>query len=136
MNKLETWHDSHSVNCIGLHIVWCTKFRNKVLTEPVALTLKRLIGETCSEYHWACRTVEVMPEHVHLFIQIHPTDRPIDVVRTLKSITAVGIFYAYPDLKKNKFWGSGLWSRGAYYSSVGQISQETVIKYIASQKSK
>lgn len=136
MEKLEVWEDSHSVNKIGLHIIWCTKYRKPVLIGKVELTVKRTIGEVCIEYGWACRTVEVMPDHVHLFIQIHPTDRPCDVVRTLKSITAVAVFTEFLELKKQKFWGSGLWSRGTFYSSVGHISQETVIKYIENQKSK
>lgn len=76
-----------------------------------------------------------MPDHVHLFLQIHPTERLTDVVRTLKSISAVAIFYKFPNLKTNKFWGSGLWSKGTYYGSVGQVSQNTIVKYIENQKS-
>ena len=77
-----------------------------------------------------------MPDHVHIFVQIHPTDTPVNVVKTLKSTTAIAVFCRFPELKKQKFWGSGLWSRGTYYGSVGQISQETVQRYIENQKSK
>ena len=136
MKNIELWKESHSVSQLGFHIVWCTKFRHKVLNANIALSVKKIIAETCREYGWACRVIEVMPDHVHLMIQISPNDRLVDVVRTLKSISAVSIFQEYKDLKGQKFWGSGLWSRGTYYGSVGQVSQETIINYIKNQKVK
>jgi putative transposase len=77
-----------------------------------------------------------MPDHVHLFAQINPTDTPTDVVKILKALTAVSVFDLYPTLKGNKFWGSGLWSRGTYYGTTGNVSQETIVKYIENQKTK
>lgn len=129
-------HEAHSVSAIGYHLVWCTKFRRQVLVGAIAESLKQTFLEICEEYEWLLISNEVMPEHVHLFIQVSPTDAPVDVVRTLKSITAVKIFTEFPALKKRRFWGSGLWSRGTYYGSVGHISEETVKRYIAEQKSK
>jgi putative transposase len=90
--------------------------------------------KSCRQYDWKIRAIEVMPDHVHLFLQIHHTDRVVDVVQTLKSITAVYVFQTYPKLKGQKFWGSGLWSRGTYYGTVGQVSQATIQKYIENQK--
>lgn len=132
--KLEVWSESHSVSKLGFHIVWCTKYRHPALTGNAGIEVKKVIAETCREYGWACRSIEVMPDHVHLFIQIHPTERLTDVVRTLKSISAVAIFCKFPDLKANKFWGSGLWSKSTYYGSVGQVSQGVILKYLDNQK--
>ncbi len=85
---------------------------------------------------WECLALEIMPDHIHLFIQINHTETPCNVAKTLKSLTAISVFTTHPELKKQKFWGSGLWSKGTFYSSVGQISQETVLKYIKEQKQK
>lgn len=136
MSKLTLENGTHCVHKIGLHIVWCTKFRNPVLVNGVDFVVKRTIAQCCGLYDWKCREVEVMPDHVHLFIQLNPTDAPSDVVRTLKSTSAVAVFYAYPELKKQKFWGSGLWSKDTYYGSVGETSQETIERYIQNQKTK
>jgi putative transposase len=75
-----------------------------------------------------------MPDHVHLFIQADPFTAPFEIVRRIKSISAVYLFTKFPDLKKQKFWGSGLWSHSTYYNSVGHISEEMVKRYIDSQK--
>jgi putative transposase len=136
MSKLNLVKTSHAVSQIGLHIVWCTKYRHPVLKDGVDVTVKRVIGEACVAYGWQCHVLEVMPEHVHLFIQIGHTDSPCNVAKTLKSLTAISVFTIYPKLKSQKFWGSGLWSDGTFYSSVDGVSQETVAKYISEQKNK
>ena len=136
MSKLEEWHDNHSVSMIGYHIVWCTEYRKPVLKDGVDVIVKQTIAQTCTDNEWALRSIEVMPDHVHMFIQVHPADSPVNVVKTLKSTSAIAAFCTFPDLKGKKFWGCGLWSRGCYYGSVGQISQETVERYIEMQKKK
>lgn len=134
--KLVLTSENHNVSQIGLHLVWCTKYRNPVLVNEVEFLVRRAISQTCGDNGWRVCELEIMPDHVHLFIQINPTDTPTNVVKTLKSTSAIAVFYQTPLLKRQKFWGSGLWSRGTYYGSVGQISQDTVLKYIQSQKTK
>lgn len=96
--------------------------------------MKRLVSEICIHYEWSLEEMKIMPDHVHIFVQIDPSTRPVDVAKTIKSITAVQIFTKFPDLKRRKFWGSGLWSRGTYYGSVGQVNEDTIKKYIQEQK--
>jgi putative transposase len=136
MGKLLMRHTAHSVNQIGLHLVWCTKYRNAVLTDGADIAVKETIGATCATYGWLCHSIEVMPDHVHLFIQTGHTDAPVNVAKTLKSVTAVAVFAKFPKLKQKRFWGSGLWSEGSFYSSIGNVSQETILKYIEEQKQK
>ena len=75
-----------------------------------------------------------MPEHVHLFVSAPPTIAPNTIAKTIKSILAVAVFREFPTLKKQRFWGSGLWSDGCYYGSAGTVSAETIKRYIENQK--
>ena len=77
-----------------------------------------------------------MPDHIHIFISTKPTVAPSDVVRTLKSISAIELFKQYPELKKFYSRCGSLWSKGYFASSVGNVSEETVRRYIQEQKSK
>ncbi len=92
-------------------------------------------ADTGSSYDRTVKAIEVMPEHVHLFLEASPDEAPPMIARTLKSISAVHIFTVFPKLKERKFWRSGLWFRGCYYESVGAITEESVKMYIENQKS-
>ena len=72
--------------------------------------------------------METMPDHVHIFLSAPPTVAPTEIVRTLKSITTNKVFCSIPSLKKRYFWGSGLWSRGYYIGTAGNVSAETIKK--------
>lgn len=69
-----------------------------------------------------------------IFVDVPQTVTPCDVVRTLKSISAIELFKVYPQLKQFYAKCGALWSRGYFVSTVGHISEATVIKYIEEQK--
>ena len=75
-----------------------------------------------------------MPDHIHIFVDCPQTVAPCDIVRTLKSISAVEMFKKYPKLKEFYARCGVLWSRGYFISTAGHISESTVIKYIKEQK--
>lgn len=119
---------------LGYHLVWCTKYRHPVLIEALEVECKKIVAETCKANNWLLHAIEVMPDHVHIFVQASHTTSPNQIVKLLKSTSAVYLFTKFPDLKARKFWGSGLWSRGAYYTSVGSVSEGAIKKYIEDQK--
>ena len=125
---------SHCKYLIQYHIVWCPKFHFKVLKNGIDIKLKQILENICFKYKYIIKTIEVMPDHIHLFIDCPHTVAPCDVVRTLKSISAIELFKIYPELKKFYARCGVLWSRGYFISSIGHISEETVKKYIQEQK--
>lgn len=133
---MQTMRSNHAVFSLGYHIIWCPKYRHNVLIGAVADELKTVIANICKHYQWLLQEIEVMPDHVHIFVQASHLTPPVEIAKTLKSISATQIFHKFPKLKKRKFWGSGLWSRGTYYASVGHISEDVVRKYIASQRTR
>lgn len=131
---METLHSAHATHSLGYHVIWCPKYRHEALKDAVEIELKRILAETCKHYGWVLHELEIMPDHVHLFVQCDHATAPVEVAEALKSISAVHIFNKFPKLKGRKFWGSGLWSPGAYYASVGHISEDAVKQYIQAQK--
>lgn len=131
---LEQLNHNHSVSQLAVHIVWCTKYRHKVLINLAEEIVKQTIAEACIAYNYKLIALEVMPDHVHCLVQLPPTEAPTNVAKTLKSLTAIAVFNKCKLLKQNKFWGSGLWSNSTYYGSVGETTAEIVKNYVNTQK--
>ena len=81
--------------------------------------------QICNDYNYHIKALEVVPDHIHIFV---------DVVRTLKSISAIELFKVYPQLKKFYARCGALWAGGYFVSTVGHISESTVVKYIEELK--
>ena len=134
MHEEEYHRASHCKYLIQYHIIWCPKFRFSVLEGNVELVLKQILQNICDAYHYQIKALEVMPDHIHIFVDVPQTVAPCDVVRTLKSRSAIALFQAFPKLKQFYAKCGVLWSRGYFVSTVGHISEATVIQYIEEQK--
>ena len=131
----EKYHSaSHCKYLIQYHIIWCPKFRFSVLKGDVENTLKQILQKICYDYNYHIKALEVMPDHIHIFVDVPQTVAPCDVVRTLKSISAIELFKVYPQ-PKGLYAGCGaLWAGGYFVSTVERISESTVVKYIEELK--
>ena len=125
-----------SVGCVfslKYHFVWCPKYRRKVLVGDIAQSLKTLLHKIANEHNWTIESMEIMPDHVHCFIAVTPTDSPQFVANKLKGTSSRIMREKFPVLKSRL---PCLWSRSYYVGSIGFISEETAIKYIEDQKGK
>lgn len=127
---------SHCKYLVQYHLVWCPKFRFNVLKGNVEEALKRILAEICTKYEYEILELEVMSDHVHVFVSAKPTIAPTDIVRTLKSVTAIQLFKEFPALKKFYSRCGSLWSKGYFVSTIGKVSAETIQRYIQEQKYK
>ena len=127
---------NHCKYLIQYHLIWCPKFRYNVLKGNMEETLKRILAEICKKYGYEIIEIEVMQDHIHLFVSAKPTVAPTDIVRTLKSITAIQLFKEFPSFKKFYTSCGSLWSNGYFVSTIGKVSTETIQKYIQEQKTK
>ena len=97
----EQYHSaSHCRYLTQYHIIWCPKFRYNVLQNGVDTAIKRILYEICDKYNYSIKALEVMPDHIHIFVDCPQTVAPCDIARTLKSISAVELFKIYPQLKQ------------------------------------
>lgn len=120
-----------SVFSLKYHLVWCPKYRRKVLTGEVASDLLALLYQKAAELDVKIESVEIMPDHVHLFIESDPTEAPQRLANQFKGYTSHWLREKYPHLRSRL---PSLWSRSYYIGSVGQVSEETVRRYIEAQK--
>ncbi len=104
--KKNRWTTSNkAVFNVGYHLIWCPKYRRKVLTDEIEQKLKILLVKKAEEISVIIEQMEVMPDHVHIFVQADPQMAPVEIAKTLKSISAVHLFHKFPKLKNRKFWG-------------------------------
>jgi putative transposase len=124
---------NHSKFNISYHIIFCPKYRRKVLVSGIDVRCKELLVEKATENEWVIERMEVMPDHVHLFVKATPNDAPNHIVSQLKGYTAFKLRNEFPHLKKQL---PSLWTRSYYVETIGHISEATIKKYIEDQKSK
>lgn len=135
MGTTDQYHNaSHCRYLAQYHIIWCPKFRYPVLKDGVDETLKQILKGICERYHYHIKALEVMPDHIHVFVDCPQTVAPCDIARTLKNISAIEMFRHYPELKRFYARCGALWSGGYFLSTVGHISEDTVRRYIEGQK--
>ena len=97
-------------------------------------SLKQILQKICNDYNYHIKSLEVMPDDIHIIVDVPLTVAPCDVARTFKSISAIELFKAYPQLKKFYAGCGALWSGGYFVSTAERISEAAVIKYIEEQK--
>lgn len=119
-------------NCVyqtAYHVVWCPKYRSDVLTGPVAEEMRAMLDSICAERDWPMISKEIQPDHIHLFLSIPPAIAVADVVKVLKGVTARLLFQRFPAFKE-RLWGGHLWSPSYYVGTAGNVSAETIRRYI------
>lgn len=122
-----------AVFSLKYHVVWCPKYRRSVLVKPVDARLKALLRQKAEELDLTIHVMEVMPDHVHLFVEGGPTICVAEIVNGLKGFTSHTLREEFPFLKSRL---PTLWSRSYYAGSVGSVSEAVVRKYIEGQKGK
>ena len=113
------------------HIVFCPKYRRSVLTEEIEGRLKEILLLKAQEMDVSIEAMEVMPDHVHLFLSFDPRLGIHKVVTALKGTTSRLLREEFPSLKSRL---PSLWTRSYFCCTVGHISEAAVKSYIEEQK--
>ena len=119
-------HYNHSVGLAVVHLVWIPKRRKKVLVGDIKIRLIQIFQELAIEKEWAIRALEVAPDHIHLFVEVHPTDAINQVVKAFKGRSAYLLRSEFPELKKLP----SLWTNNYFFTTAGNISADTIEQYI------
>ena len=89
--------------------------------------------ELCRTHSYECHALEIMEDHIHLFISFGPRRSVADVVKDLKGSSARYLFLTHPEIKRF-LWGGHLWNPSYYVGTAGSVSKEAIQAYIEEQK--
>ena len=113
------------------HVVWCPKYRRKVLANGVDVRLKELIEDICKESKIDIIEMEIMPDHVHLLLEVDPQYGINRAVRHIKGSTSHILRSEFPQLKSRL---PTLWTNSYFVSTVGGAPLAVIKQYIENQK--
>lgn len=124
-------YNTTSVVNINYHIIWCPKYRRKVLVDGVDTRLKEVLEHIAEESGCTIVTMEVMPDHIHIFLKGTPIIPIHLIVKNLKGKSSRILRAEFPHLKRRL---PCLWTRSYYCETIGCTNEETIKKYIENQK--
>jgi putative transposase len=113
------------------HVVWCPKYRRKVLIDGVDVRLKEILHEVVGETTGEILEIEVMPDHVHVLVEIDPQYGIAKLVRNMKGRSSRFLRQEFPWLKSRL---PTLWTNSYFVSTVGGATISIVKQYIENQK--
>ena len=126
---MEYQHKNTSVSLINYHIVFCPKYRRKLLVGKIKMRLEGIIRDVALENGWEIISREVMPNHVHLFVRADTRTPPEIVVKRFKGRSSRYLRNEFPELLKMPT----LWTRSYFLSTAGNVSASVIKKYIEQQ---
>lgn len=122
-----------AVSNLHYHLVWCPKYRTSVLVGPVEQALKQMLAQKALTLDIQLEALEVMPDHVHVFVSAPPTLAPQQIANQFKGSTSRLLRKQFKHLRTRL---PSLWSRSYYVGSAGAVTEETVKRYIDQQKTR
>ena len=119
---------AHTVWECKYHVVWCPKYRFRILNGEIGKSLRAIIRQLCEWKQIEIVAGNVQIDHIHLVISFPPKYSVAEVIGFLKGKSAIKLFDRHVDLKK-RYWGRHFWAKGYCVSTVG-LNEEQIKKYV------
>lgn len=130
-NKNKIYKKSNGlVSSCQYHVIFCPKYKRKVLIDEIADRFKEVILALSAEYDFEIMEMDIMPDNVHLLIDCSPEMGILECIKKIKNTTAKTLKKEFPELKSRL---PCLWTRNVFVSSVGEISIESIKMYLEEQ---
>jgi putative transposase len=113
------------------HVVWCPKYRRKLLVGPIEKRLKEIVMQACSEHQAEVEELEVMPDHVHLLVNVDPQFGIHRLMKLIKGRSSRFLRQEFPELKRKL---PTLWTNSYFVSTTGGAPLSIIKQYIEHQK--
>ena len=132
----EIYHGRGYVYSIQYHIVWCVKYRHKILSNKIESRLKEILDKIANDNGCKIITINGDLDHIHLLIECTPQHYIPDIIKALKGVSARLLMKEYGDELKKKLWDGHLWNPSYFTATVSENTEEQIKNYIKSQKEK
>ena len=129
--KIEYRSNRNVVYSCKYHVIWCPKYRRGVLVDQVEMRLKIIIREVCIEYNAELVEMEVMPDHVHLLVEVDPQ---FGIHKLIKNIKGRSSRFLRTEFRHLRSRLPTLWTHSYFVSTVGGAPIEVIKQYVENQK--
>ena len=133
---MEVTHGRGYVYSIQYHIVWCIKYRHKVITEQIENKLIEILNKIADDNGFQILECNADKDHIHLLVNCSPQHYIPDMIKALKGVSARILMKEFDEELKKKLWGGHLWNSSYFVATVSGNTEEQIRKYIQNQKQK
>ncbi|NOU71721.1 IS200/IS605 family transposase [Paenibacillus sp. LMG 31458] len=131
----EIKHGRGYVYAIQYHIVWCVKYRHKILVEEIDIRLKEILIQIATDNNFTISEIKSDFDHVHILVDCSPQHSVPSMIKALKGVSARHLFKEFPKIKK-QLWGGHLWNPSYFVATVSEHTEAQIRTYIQNQKVK
>lgn len=124
------------IYAIEYHIVWCVKYRHKVLTEDIEKRLIEILQKIAKDNDFQILEINTDQDHVHLLVSCSPQHYIPDIMKALKGVSARLLMKEFGQTLKEKLWGGHLWNPSYFIATVSENTETQIKEYIQNQKEK
>ena len=133
---MEVTHGRGCVYSIQYHIVWCVKYRHRILTPQVENKLVEILDMVADCENFQILECNTDKDHIHLLINCSPQHYIPDIIQKLKGNSSRLLMKEFGTVLKKKLWGGLLWNPSYFVSTISENTEEQIRKYIKNQKKK
>ena len=133
---MEVTHGRGYVYSIQYHIVWCVKYRHKIITEQIENRLIEILSKIADDNGFQILEYNTDKDHIYLLINCSPQHYIPDMIKALKCVSARLLMKEFGEELKRKLWGGHLWNPSYFVATVSENTEEQIRKYIQNQKRK
>ena len=124
------------VYAIQYHVVWCVKYRRKIITPQIENSLFVILTKLAADSGFTIAEFNTDLDHVHLLLECSPQHYIPNIIKGLKGVSARLLMKKYGDNLRKKLWGGHLWNPSYFVATVSEQTEEQIRRYIQSQKEK
>ena len=124
------------VYSLEYHVVWCVKYRHKVIDENIEASLKEIILKIAEDNEFKVLEFNIDKDHVHLLISCSPQHYIPNILKALKGVSARLLMKKHGEILKKKLWGGHLWNPSYFIATVSENTEEQIRQYVHNQKEK